>query len=70
MQQTGGINMKIYRSKETKELKNGFDYNPIIIETKNHKFEQNGKGHLFECATIGAVGAVLGCALLILVLCL
>jgi hypothetical protein len=52
--------MKVYRSKEKRILKNGVEYNPIIIRTKDGKeYIQNGKGCMYEMASTAVAGAAI-----------
>lgn len=53
-----------------KELKNGFEYEPIVIETKNHTFEQTAKGYFYQLTTGLLLGTASAMALLVLVMCL
>jgi len=55
---------------QTRELKNGFDYEPIVIETKNHRFEQSPKGYFYQLTTGTVLGAASAMLLLVLVMCL
>ena len=49
--------LKIKRSKEYKRMMNGEYYQPLVIETKNHRFEQTGKGHFYEIVGSGLVAS-------------
>lgn len=52
--------MRIHRSKEKKILKNGVEYNPIIITTKSGKqYVQSGKGCMYEMASTAMAGAAI-----------
>ena len=53
---------------KAKMLKAGFEYEPIIIKTKNHTFEQTAKGYFYQFTSGAILGAATGVALLIGVL--
>lgn len=54
--------LKIRRSKEYKRMMNGEYYQPLVIETKNHKFEQTGKGYFYEIVGSGLAATCVGLA--------
>lgn len=61
--------LQITKGKE-RQLKNGFDYEPIVIKTKKHTYEQTPKGYFYQLTTGTVLGAASAMLLLVLVLCL